>query len=79
MLNESDSFKVGDLVRPFIHNLKSVDRKHMLPSGRYTISLIRQREERGRTSLFLRFRGIEGEYHAHQFTKEPSKPTRQPA
>ena len=77
MFNESELFKVGDRVRPYIHYVKSFDRRHQLSSGWYTIVSIEQREEREKFFLFLCFEGIEGEYRAHQFTTESSKkPTR---
>ncbi|GEM_PF-4189395 len=76
---ESELFRVGDRVRPLVQRLKSLDGKHTADVGWYTIASIEEKVEKGRSLLLLRFQVIEGEYHAHRFTKEPSKPTRQSA
>ena len=70
---ESESFEVGDRVRPFVQYVKSLDEEHRIPYGRYTIAAIGGQEDGER--LFLRFRDTEGEYPAYRFTKEPSRPT----
>lgn len=75
MPTESEFFRVGDRVRPLVQHLKSVDGKHTADVGWYTIASIEEVKS-GRSLLILRFQIIEGKYHAHRFTKEPSKPTR---
>ena len=75
MQRESDSFAVGDRVRPFKFPVHSLGREQRITTyGPYTIAGIR-REDEGR-DLFLRFQETEGEYLAHQFAREPSRPTR---